>query len=144
LKPDYVNAHWGVSYIFFRINRLAEAYDIIDKMKSKWPKHIFTKLILLLKYALEKNINKAKRILKPKFKDFAWNDFYLPLYMTECYALMDEKMEAVKWLERLIERGWINYPFLNYHDSFLENIRGEKRFKELMEKIKIEWENFEP
>ena len=26
---------------------------------------------------------------------------------------------------------------------FYENIRGEKRFKELMEKIRPEWENFE-
>jgi hypothetical protein len=48
----------------------------------------------------------------------------------------------IKWLEHAINRGMINYPLLNDLDPFLENLRGEKRFKELMEKIKIEWENF--
>ena len=28
-------------------------------------------------------------------------------------------------------------------DPFLENIRGEPRFKKLMERVKHEWENFE-
>ena len=29
------------------------------------------------------------------------------------------------------------------NDPFLENIRGEPRFKKLMERVKREWENFE-
>ncbi len=28
-------------------------------------------------------------------------------------------------------------------NPFLENIRGEERFKKLMERVKYEWENFE-
>jgi hypothetical protein len=47
------------------------------------------------------------------------------------------------WLEISINLGGINYPFLNEYDPLLENIRGEERFKKLMERVKYEWENFE-
>ena len=47
------------------------------------------------------------------------------------------------WLENAINRGFINFPFLNQYDSFLDNIRGEERFKRLMERVKYDWERFE-
>jgi hypothetical protein len=63
--------------------------------------------------------------------------------MAEGYALIGEKDEAINWLEEGMKWGFINYPFLNEIDPFLENIRGEPRFKKLMERVKHEWENFE-
>ncbi len=51
--------------------------------------------------------------------------------------------EAFKWLNHAVSKGFVNYPILNEKDPFLENIRGEPRFKKLMEKVKYEWENFE-
>jgi disulfide oxidoreductase YuzD len=57
--------------------------------------------------------------------------------------LLDEKKEALDWLENAVNRGIINYPFINTYDSFLDNIRGEERFKKLMERVKKEWEEFE-
>jgi hypothetical protein len=56
---------------------------------------------------------------------------------------VDERDEALLWLEHSILGGFINYPILNEKDPFLENIRGEPRFKKLMERVKHEWENFE-
>ena len=58
-------------------------------------------------------------------------------------VVLDAKDEALNWLEHAINIGFINYPFLNEYDPFLENIRGEKRFKKLMERVKYEWEHFE-
>jgi non-specific serine/threonine protein kinase len=59
------------------------------------------------------------------------------------FALINEKDKSLEWLENAVDRGFINYPFLNEYDPFLENIRGEPRFKKLMERVKHEWENFE-
>jgi len=47
------------------------------------------------------------------------------------------------WLENAVRLGFINYPFLNQYDSFLENVRGEERFKMPMERVKYDWEHFE-
>ena len=76
-------------------------------------------------------------------KLWAEKDFSYSLSIAECYSLINKKNEALNWLENTVDRGFINYPFLNEYDPFLENIRGEKRFKKLMERVKNEWENFE-
>jgi hypothetical protein len=56
---------------------------------------------------------------------------------------MNSKADALEWLENSINHGFVNYPFLSELDPFLENIRGEERFKKLTERVKYEWENFE-
>jgi len=35
------------------------------------------------------------------------------------------------------------YAFLNNYDPFLVKLRGEERFKKLMDRVKYEWEHFE-
>jgi len=63
--------------------------------------------------------------------------------MAESYALINKKNEAIDWVECAIKCGFINYPFLVEYDPFLDNIRGEERFKKLMERVKYEWEHFD-
>ena len=62
---------------------------------------------------------------------------------SEVMALFGEKKESMDWLENAVNRGFINYPLLAEKDPFLANIRGEERFKKLMERVKYEWEHFE-
>lgn len=57
--------------------------------------------------------------------------------MGECDAALD-------CLERAVEFGYINGPFLSVHEPFLANIRGEPRFLRLMERVHRAWEGFEP
>jgi hypothetical protein len=70
-------------------------------------------------------------------------DEMFPVWMAESYALIHEKEEALDWLEHGINWGFVNYTFLNNYDRFLDNIRGEPRFKKFMKRVKHEWENFE-
>ena len=58
--------------------------------------------------------------------------------------MMEEKDEALRWLERSIDNGYINYPLFAERSPFYESIRGEERFKVLMDRIKPEWERFGP
>ena len=46
-------------------------------------------------------------------------------------------------LDRTIERGMINYPFLSEHDRYLDNIRGDARFSRVMARARREWERLE-
>jgi hypothetical protein len=50
---------------------------------------------------------------------------------------------ALHWLDRAIDRGMINYPFVSEHDRHLASIRGEPRFGQAMERARREWERFE-
>jgi len=63
--------------------------------------------------------------------------------VADAFAVLDEKKEALDWLENAVNRGFINYPLLAEKDPWLANIRSEERFKKLMERVKYEWEHFE-
>lgn len=53
------------------------------------------------------------------------------------------KDEALEWLENAMDKGFMNYHFLNKFDSLFENIRSKPRFKNLMMRVKHEWKDFE-
>jgi serine/threonine protein kinase/predicted Zn-dependent protease len=120
-----------------------EAFSIIDQSAKTTPDNAATKSELLLKYGLQKDRGKAFQLLTPDFQKTCQRDLEWSYYVAEAFALLDEKKEALDWLENAVNRGFINYPFINKLDSFLVNIRGEERFKKLMERVKYEWERFE-
>jgi len=64
-------------------------------------------------------------------------------FLAQDFAILGEKEETLNWLENAVGLGLINYPLLAEKDPFLERLRGEERFKELMVRVKHEWETFE-
>ena len=102
------------------------------------------KMVFAMSLAFRHDTPAAFKILKdPKMEAWAHPDLMASFFISESFALNDLKNEALDWLENAINRGFSNYPFLNEYDPLLENIRGEERFKKLMERVKYEWENFE-
>jgi non-specific serine/threonine protein kinase len=106
------------------------------------PEHFFTQLCLFLKYALKGEKEKIQNLLTKDFKNTIKRDPQWSSLVASLYSLLGQKEDALDWLENAVNRGFINYPFLNEYDTFLKNIRGEERFKKLMERVKYEWENF--
>ncbi len=104
---------------------------------------IIRELLQFLKYVLIGEKEKALETLSEETKKFTWNDPDFSFFMPGYYALLSEKEEAFRWMEHAIDRGFINYPFYSRAYPFLENVRGEPRFKKLMKRVKHEWENFE-
>jgi non-specific serine/threonine protein kinase len=49
----------------------------------------------------------------------------------------------MEWLNMAVERGFINYPLLHHLDPFLEKVRHEPAFTQLMERTRERWEAFE-
>jgi serine/threonine protein kinase/tetratricopeptide (TPR) repeat protein len=120
-----------------------EAFSIIDQSAKTTPDNVVTQAGLLLKYGLLKDKGKAFQLLTPDLQKTCQRDLEWSYYIAGAFALLDEKKEALDWLENAVNRGFINYPFINKHDPFLANIRGEERFKKLMERVQYEWEHFE-
>jgi len=147
LEPDNVHAGFWSAYVLAWKKQYNDAYDLIDQMAQKETQDqmykIFTDWLLFFKYALKGERKKALEMLTDDSRNYFWNDSELPWIGACNFALIDEKEEALNWLEHAINKGWINYPLFSEIDPLLDNIRGEERFKKLMERIKREWEEFE-
>jgi non-specific serine/threonine protein kinase len=143
MEPDNWFATLYIIVIFAWQKRYEEAYKLIDEMIQTGAHEHVAEWCLFFKFALRGQREKAFETLSDDVKKYFWNDPELPWLGACAYSLLDEREEAIHWLEQAVDRGWINYPLFSRDDPLLENIRGERRFQELMAKIKPEWERFE-
>jgi serine/threonine protein kinase/tetratricopeptide (TPR) repeat protein len=105
-------------------------------------RNVETGFCLLLKYALLRDRESAMRLMTTEFQKTCRRDWEWSYYVAARLALLGTKEEALDWLENAIHRGFINYPYIQC-DPFLDNIRGDERFKKLAQWAKNEWEHFE-
>jgi tetratricopeptide (TPR) repeat protein len=146
-KMSEMDPHNPVSLLFYAwsltfADRNEQAYGLIDQLAKSAPRTIYASLGLFTKYAMQGKKNEALGEVTLQLENAAKGVEYLSRDMAHGYALIDEKEKALDWLENAVERGFIAYPFLNDHDPFLANIRGEERFKKMMERVKYAWETF--
>jgi non-specific serine/threonine protein kinase len=99
-------------------------------------------LLVFLNYALHGDKAKALSSVTDELINYCRNDEQWSWMLADCYALIGEKDEAIRWLEVAVSRGFVNYPFISKYDPYLKNVRGDKRFKKLLERVKFEWEKF--
>jgi len=120
-----------------------DALSIIDHNAKANPDSVFAKLGLMLKYGIQNDKAKANKVMTPDFMRTCQRDpTFCPL-LAGVFSMLHEREKALEWLENAVDAGLVNYPLLAEKDPLLENIRGEPRFKKLMERVKHEWENFE-
>jgi non-specific serine/threonine protein kinase len=119
-----------------------EALAVIDRVGKTNKTNVMNAFSLLLKYALLNDKERALWLITTDLRKTCWRDYEWSYWVANRLAFAGAKKEALDWLENAVNRGFINYPFLQC-DPFLNNIRGEERFKKLMEHAKYEWEHFE-
>jgi TolB-like protein/tRNA A-37 threonylcarbamoyl transferase component Bud32 len=119
-----------------------EAFSIIDASAKSTPDNVCTRFGLLLKYGVLKDRKKAFGEMTSDFQRTCKRDPEWSYYVALMLSLLDAKPEALDWLENAVNRGFINYPALE-RTPLLDNLRGEERFKKLLERAKYEWEHFE-
>jgi serine/threonine protein kinase len=117
-----------------------QAFALLDTSASEIPDDFFSQLSYFFMYALMNEKEKALRLATEEFKATASNDLEYSSFLAQGFALLNEKTEALYWLENAVNLGFINYSFFAKHDPFLENLRGDKRFEKLMVRVKTEWE----
>ncbi len=123
--------------------RSKEASEIIDQhVHIDWP-DTFTKLSLLVKYAIEKDTQKIEKLVSGDFEKTLRNDSQSTYFASALFTYAGMKDKALDFLEQAVKQGFINYPLMSEKDPILEKLREEERFKKLMERVKYEWEHFD-
>jgi TolB-like protein len=122
--------------------RLDEAFAVIERGARAAPDNACTKFGLMLRYALLNERERAFGEITPDFEKTCKRDHQWSYFVALPLALLDARHEALDWLENGVNKGFINYPELS-RNPYLDNLRGEERFKKLLERVKREWEHFD-
>ncbi len=140
-NPEVPQAQLYYAYFLGCNNQTDKSYAVFDKLIADGAGTIFAPLGMFLKYAFQGDKSRALESLTFESKTKLKQDCEWSWLMADGYALIDEKDEALNWIESIVNSDFINYPLLSQHDPFLENIRDDKRFRALIERVKNAWEN---
>jgi TolB-like protein len=137
-----MNKFWK-SLVLFYNNRADEAYKFINKYINEPARDSWTHLSIFLKYVIKGEKDKLLQTMNPDFVRIHQLDPQSSCLISALYSFLGEKEESLKWLEISVGGGFTNYPFINEFDPFLETIRGDERFRKLMQRVKQIWESYE-
>ena len=142
LSPESPIHQFFKSLILLYNHRTDEAFKFVDEVVDESIANNWTWMTLFIKYAISRDKEKIASLLTQEFLLQTQIDLQNSFHIATFYSLMEEKEEALKWLENAVNRGFINQPLLNEQEILLENIRNEEGFKILMQRVKKEWENY--
>jgi TolB-like protein/Tfp pilus assembly protein PilF len=140
--PDNPYGQWSYAYFLAQAGRSHEAFGLLDLLMRNVPNMAFGRIARFFKAALEGNRDEATASVSQELESWASWDDAGSLWMADCYALVDETAQALEWMGNAIRLGFINYPHFSL-DRFLDGMRDDKRFQQIKERVKHEWENFE-
>jgi len=121
-----------------------EAIAILHGVTSDTPTMGWARLASALGYALEGNRVAVLNVITPDLRDAArWDDIF-SWWMADSFALVGETEAALDAVQRMIELGIVNYPFLAEYEPFFSRLRSEPRFSQLMVQARERWHAFEP
>jgi non-specific serine/threonine protein kinase len=120
-----------------------EAVAKLEELRRVAGENFFSQLGTFYGHALGGDKAAALQSVSEELKKAASVDMNYAWIMAQGYALIDEVQPAMEWLNMAVERGFINYPLLHHLDPFLEKVRHEPAFTQLMERTRERWEAFE-
>ncbi|HVS63173.1 MAG TPA: hypothetical protein VMT85_06665, partial [Thermoanaerobaculia bacterium] len=116
---------------------------IIDEADLDPSSHPLAALTHIFKHSLLDQADAADALVSEDWEKSVWNDFQFTWIMAQAQAALGRRDEAMRWLERATERGFIHYPFLSTGDPLLASLRGTPRFESLMARVELRWRGFE-
>ena len=113
-----------------------ESFRILDQVIENHPDHLMARLGSFMKFAWLKERKKAIDSVTEALEIAAWWDDAYSLMMAEGYSVLEEYEKAFHFLNRAIDYGITNVPFLSEYDPFFKNLKSDKRFRESMDRAK--------
>ena len=89
-------------------------------------------------YALQGDREKTESIINEEFINSVRRDIQYPWHIAVARTMLGDYDEALDWLETPIGNFYANHRFLAEFDPYLEPLRKEQRFIDLVEHIRSE------
>ena len=120
-------------------DRLDEAAATSQELVERYPETAFASFATMLVLAREGKSAAALEAISPAALTAGRYTEMFSRFLAGCYALAGDTDAALHWLENTVRLGNANYPYLSRIYPFLDNIRDEPRFQEIMERVERTW-----
>jgi tetratricopeptide (TPR) repeat protein len=135
MDPGFARAHVTLGSAYVKKGMYAEAIGEIEKAMELSGDRV--KLAALGRaYAAAGRKEEAVQVIG-ELKDLSKERYVTPYAFTLIYASMGENDEAMTWLRQACDQGVSDLIYLRV-DPFLDNLRSDPRFADLMEKVGME------
>jgi predicted Zn-dependent protease len=124
--------------------RREEGVAMLDAVAGDTSAMAWARLAPAMACALRGERDELMRIMTPELRAAAEWDEIFAWWAGDCFALVNEADAAIDFIERAVEFGVINAPWLWQYEPFLASLRSEPRFGRLMEEVRRAWRAFEP
>jgi predicted Zn-dependent protease len=143
LEPENPAIRFCYGQLMILNHRKNDGLAIFDSLVKEVPSGFFSKLALAFSHALGGNREVLCQVINEDLKNAVAGDLQYSWNLAQCFALVNERAQALQWLGNAINLGFTNYPMISRLDPFLDNIRRDPRFEALVEEVKARWEAFE-
>ncbi len=141
LAPDNPLGRSLYGWMLAMVHRIDEALPILDSLAADLPDAPLGRLALCLARALRHDKAGALAAAESLTEAASWDD-YFSVRVAECYALIDEKDEALRWLENAWRLG-VSYHVPLSNAWVMSSLHDDDRFQKLIQQMKEQSERFE-
>ena len=138
LAPGASERYWYALALIYN-ERFDEAYQLIDRNASEFADSAFAKIGLVWKWALLRNKEEMARAFNSDLEKACLRDADLARCVGLAMAILGEDEKALDWLQIAVDRGFLNYSFIE-SDPFLGSLRDGERFRAIVAQAKREFE----
>jgi tetratricopeptide (TPR) repeat protein len=143
LTPDHPGAPLVLAQVVASMGETDRAIGLIAQGSHDPASHPLATLAHIFMHALRGDAAAADALATSEWASAIWSDFQYTWIMAQAQAILGRPDEALRWLTRATERGFIHHPFLSEGDPLLAGLHGHPRFVALMDQVRERWERFE-
>ena len=143
LDPANLTSRMMHAHALAANGRIDDAKSVLFAIAREEPTMAWARMACAMRFALSGEREEMLQSITPDLREAAQSDEIFSWWLADCYALAGERKPALDCVERMIDLGVFNYPFLAQHEPFLRRLHEEPRFIALLERVRKQWDAFE-
>jgi hypothetical protein len=100
----------------------------------------FSHAVLAMVFAKQGRLDDSLGEVELEVKPYVGNDPSLATAVAAIYTLLNRKGEAIQWMEKALEWGYLEYIWVDTDPNF-GGLRNDERFIRILETMRRAWED---